>query len=152
MDDDALEAAIPGEPGGPVPAAALAFAGLSPWPVAVALIAIALTLWWALVGANAAPQTSQQLAVKKDMAELAGLEQERPGRSIVVSSEPAGCLLDEMYDILTAFDDRLVDALKASVIRLVCVEWLLAQPDDAISSAARGARAERCLTLAVAQP
>ena len=76
---------------------------------------------------------------------------ERPGRSIVVSSE-AGYLLDEMYDILTAFDDRLVDALKTSVIRLVCVEWLLAQPDDAISSAARGARAERCLTLAVAQP
>lgn len=36
----------------------------------------------------------------------------------------------EMYEVLTAFDDRLVDALAASVIRLSRTEWLLAQPDD----------------------
>ena len=34
-----------------------------------------------------------------------------------------------MFELLTAFDDRLVNALKASIIRLARAEWILAQPD-----------------------
>ena len=77
MQEDALEA-IPGEPGGPVPAAALAFAGLSPWPVAVALLAIALTLWWALVGANATPRKSSDGADRSITTPAASAEAPAP--------------------------------------------------------------------------
>ena len=36
----------------------------------------------------------------------------------------------DVYQALTAFDDRLVEALANAVIRLVCAAWLLAQPTD----------------------
>ena len=41
-----------------------------------------------------------------------------------------GKLPAEVYQALTAFDDRLVDALRAATIRLLRSEWLLAQPED----------------------
>ena len=43
---------------------------------------------------------------------------------------PVAALPSDVHRALTAFDDRLVDALAAAVIRLVCSAWLLAQPDD----------------------
>ena len=35
----------------------------------------------------------------------------------------------EIHTALTAFDDRLVDSLGRSDIRLICSEWFLDQPD-----------------------
>ena len=38
-------------------------------------------------------------------------------------------LTEDMRRLLTAFDDQLIEALRAAIIRLVCVAWMLAQPD-----------------------
>ena len=46
----------------------------------------------------------------------------------MAAAEEAKVLPADIYKELTTFDDRLVEMLDASVIRLVCSAWFLAQP------------------------
>ena len=45
-----------------------------------------------------------------------------------VAGQQFAALPAPVYEALTAFDDRLVEALKESIVRLIYIPWLLAQP------------------------
>ena len=50
--------------------------------------------------------------------------------SATTSAASAVAMTEEMRGVLAAFDNNLIEALRGAIIRLVCVAWLLAQPDD----------------------
>ena len=45
-----------------------------------------------------------------------------------IAGQQIAALPAPVYEALTAFDDRLVEALKESIVRLIYIPWLLAQP------------------------
>ena len=59
-----------------------------------------------------------------------GKLEEVSGQQSPADAELVGKLPAEVHRALTAFDDRLADALRAAIIRLLRSEWLLAQPED----------------------
>ena len=50
--------------------------------------------------------------------------------SATTSAASAVAMTEEMRGVLAAFDNNLIEALRGAIIRLVCVAWLRAQPDD----------------------